>query len=183
VHPLLAVAGPIASGSSRWLGGVATGSIEPGPRSRREDAHLPWDTDAAYGGLSASSVQDFPSREHVPIVFVHGNSADARIWVPAMEWFLDPANFDDPEHPLARRDRNETPGDVDDSTRRAADDHFFPESPTLDGVVNERVETDHRGLASDEAVLRRLDDWLRPVRAARWIRPARRQSAASAIRS
>lgn len=269
MHPLLAVAGPLASGSSRWLGGVATGSIELGPRSRCDDAHLPWDTAGEYGGLCASYyVQDIPRREHVPIVFVHGNTADAKMWLPAMEWFLDrgdtgedlwaitfrrpspshgematqldqfvervrdhtghdtvavvahslgvtgvrywldradrydwvdavvglaggnhgsalcrhlsnaglsfgpgrenwflnPANLDDPDHPLARLNRDETPGDVDYYTIRASQDHFFPEnpeSPTLDGAVNERVDTDHRGLTSDEAVLRRLHDWLR----------------------
>lgn len=270
MYPLLASAGPIVSGSSRWLGGMVRGSIDVGPRSRCDDAFLPWSTDGAYGGLCASLYyQDIPRREHVPTVFVHGNIADAGIWLPTIEAFLDrgdtgedcwaitfrrpspshaemadqldafvdgvrdatghdtvsvvahslgvtgvrywlaredrydwveavvglaganhgstlcrhlskagltfgpgranrflnPENLDDPEHPLARLNRNETPGDVAYYTIRATRDGFFPrnpESPILEGAINERVDADHRGLLTDESVHDMLYDWLRP---------------------
>jgi len=265
VNVLLA-AGPLLSASSRWLGG---GGGAVGPHSRCDDALLPWDTDGEYGGLCASYyVQDIPRREHVPIVFVHGNTVDASVWLPAMEWFLDrgdtgedlwaitfrrrspsheematqlddfvaevraatghdtvnvvahslgvtgvrywlarrdrydwvdavvglaganhgsalcryfsragitfgpgrpnwflnPDNLEDPDHPLAALNRNETPGDVDYYTIRATQDRFFrenPESPALEGAVNEQVATDHRGLLTAEPVFERLSEWLR----------------------
>jgi hypothetical protein len=146
---------------------VATASIEPGPRSRCDDAHLPWETDGAHGGLCASYyVQDIPRREHVPIVFVHGTRPTPGSGCPPWSGSSTAASLDDPEHPLARPNRSETPGDVEYYTIRAANDPFFPENPeslTLDEAVKEQVAADHRGLASVEAVLRRLCDWLRPV--------------------
>lgn len=78
-------------------------------------------------------------------------------------WFLNPANLDESHHTLAQVNENETPGDIDYYTLRATDDRFFrqnPESPTLEGAVNEVVDTTHSGLLTDEETFEGIDAWL-----------------------
>ncbi len=80
----------LLSSSSRYLGGVLDGSIDIDRRSRTSPADLPWDPDGDYGGLCGSYVfGDIPRRANRPVVFVHGNTADATTWLPMMESFLD----------------------------------------------------------------------------------------------
>jgi pimeloyl-ACP methyl ester carboxylesterase len=265
----LSSATPVLTSVSRLVGGVVMGSIDVDRRSRTDDAHLPWDTEGAYGGICGTYYfQDIPHRENTPVVFVHGNTADATIWLPMMEsflergdtgedvwaitfrrpspthdtmaaqlddfvgrvrdytghdavnlvshslgvtgvrywldrydryewvdsfvglaganhgssrvrklglhrfpfgparssWFLDPDRLGDADHPLARLNEDETPGDVDYYTLRATRDRFFrdnPESPTLHGAVNEQVETNHRGLLRTPEACERVYEWLR----------------------
>ena len=266
---LLSVTTTLVTSSSRYVSGVVDGSIDIDRRSRTSDRHLPWDPDGAYGGICGSYFfSDIPRREHVPVVFVHGNTADATTWLPTMEsflgrgdtgedvwaitfrrpspshedmaaqldsfvqqvrahtgydrvhvvshslgvtgvrywlarygrydwvdsfvgmaganhgssrcerlansqipfgstranWFLNPANLEDPSHPLARLNETETPGDVDYYTLRATDDRFFadhPESPKLAGATDRLIDATHEGLVSDEAAVERTYDWLR----------------------
>jgi len=266
---LLTSTTPLITSSSRWVSGVLMGSIDVNPRSRTSDAHLPWDPAGDYGGICATHVfQDIPRRQNAPTVFVHGNSADARIWLPMMEsfldrgdtgedlwaitfrrpspshddmaaqldsfvrrvreytgydavnvvshslgvtgvrywlhhygrhdwvdtfvglaganhgssrckhlawnqltvgparttWFLNPEHLDDPDHPLARLNRDETPGDVDYYTLRATEDRFFrenPESPKLQGAHNAALETEHERLVRTEETFDRVYGWVR----------------------
>lgn len=79
----------LLASSARWANGVLLDSIDVDPRSRTDDTYLPWTTDGAYGGICGTHYfGDIPHRGNVPIVFVHGNTADAGAWVPAMEEFL-----------------------------------------------------------------------------------------------
>lgn len=87
--PLSATTTLVAS-SSRWVSGVLDGSIDVDTRSRTNDSYLPWQTDGEYGGICGTHLfQDIPRRANVPVVFVHGNTADAWSWLPMMESFLD----------------------------------------------------------------------------------------------
>jgi triacylglycerol lipase len=90
MHPLFTTATPIVTDSSRWMSGVLRGSIDLDPSSRTDDRHLPWDPEGEYGGICGTHFfQDIPHRRNVPTVFVHGNTADASIWLPMMESFLE----------------------------------------------------------------------------------------------
>ncbi len=78
--------------------------------------------------------------------------------------FLNPAHLDQPDHPLARLNENETPGDVEYYTVRATEDRFFPEDPTsprLEGAINVAVPGTHDGLLGSDATFDHLSDWLR----------------------
>lgn len=80
----------LLSSSSRLANGVITGRIDVDPRSRTDAEYLPWDPAGRYGGICGSYFfGDIPRRAHVPIVFVHGNTADGTDWLPLMERFLD----------------------------------------------------------------------------------------------
>lgn len=80
----------LLSSSSRLANGVLSGRIDVDTRSRTDAEYLPWDPDGRYGGICGSYYfGDIPRRDNVPIVFVHGNTADATDWLPAMERFLD----------------------------------------------------------------------------------------------
>jgi len=258
----------LLSSSSRLANGVLSGRIDVDPRSRTDAEYLPWDPNGRYGGICGSYyVGDIPRREHVPIVFVHGNTADATDWLPLMERFLDrgdtgedlwgitfrraspshdsmvgqldnfvkrvrehtghdavhvvahslgvtgvrywldqrnryswvdsfvgiaganhgsglcqhldrsrvplpngavrflnPSHLERPDHPLARLNQNETPGDVDYYTIRAPKDRFFPDnptSPTLAGATNVTVPGSHDGLLDQDATFDHLAAWLR----------------------
>jgi pimeloyl-ACP methyl ester carboxylesterase len=258
----------LLSSSSRLANGVLSGRIDVDPRSRTGAEYLPWDPEGRYGGICGSYFfGDIPRREHVPVVFVHGNTADATDWLPLMERFLDrgdtgedhwaitfrraspshdsmvdqldafvrrireytgheavhvvahslgvtgarywlaradrydwvdsfvgiaganhgsalcqrldrsgvplgtararflnPDRLDRPDHPLARLNENETPGDVDYYTIRATKDRFFPDDPTsprLAGATNVAVPGTHDGLLDSDATFARLSGWLR----------------------
>jgi pimeloyl-ACP methyl ester carboxylesterase len=76
--------------ATRWVSGVARGRIDINPQSRTKDAYLPWSTDGAYGGICGTHLfSDIPHRRNTPVVFVHGNSADASVWEPMMQSFLE----------------------------------------------------------------------------------------------
>lgn len=90
MYPLLSTATPLVTDSTRWMSGVLRGSIDLDPRSRTSDEYLPWDPAGDYGGICGTHFfQDIPHRRNVPTVFVHGNTADASIWLPMMESFLE----------------------------------------------------------------------------------------------
>ena len=81
---------PLLTSSSRWVRGIVRGSIDLDPRSRTDDTLLPWSTNGSFGGICGTHYyHDIPRRGNVPVVFVHGNSADARVWLPAMADFLE----------------------------------------------------------------------------------------------
>lgn len=80
-------------------------------------------------------------------------------------WFLNPENLDDPDHPLVQLNENETPGGIKYYTLRGSDDRFFrddPQSPKLHGAKNEIVEADHEELLTSNEVHGRLYRWLVP---------------------
>lgn len=67
------------------------------------------------------------------------------------------------DHPLARLNEEETPGDVDYYTIRGTDDALFwgcPESPELDGARNVALDTDHEGVRTDRRARERTFEWV-----------------------
>lgn len=83
-------ASTVLRNSARWANGVLLDSIDLDPRSRTDDEFLPWETDGAYGGICGTHYfGDIPHRANLPIVFVHGNTADASAWLPTMAEFME----------------------------------------------------------------------------------------------
>lgn len=70
------------------------------------------------------------------------------------------------DHPLARLNEDETPGDVDYYTIRGTDDPLFwgcPESPKLDGATNVALPTDHDGVRTEPRAQELLFEWVSGV--------------------
>lgn len=74
------------------------------------------------------------------------------------------ADYDEYEdHPLARLNRDETPGDVDYYTVRGTDDPLYwrcPESPELEGATNVVLETGHDGVRTERTTKEYLFEWI-----------------------
>ena len=69
----------------------------------------------------------------------------------------------DDDHPLARLNDEETPGDVDYYTIRGTDDPLFwrcRESPELEGATNVVLETDHDGVRTETRARELMFEWL-----------------------
>jgi len=69
----------------------------------------------------------------------------------------------DDDHPLARLNADETPGDVDYYTLRGTEDPLFwgcPESPELAGATNVALETDHDGVRTDRRARELVFEWV-----------------------
>lgn len=69
----------------------------------------------------------------------------------------------DDDHPLARLNAEETPGDVDYYTVRGTGDPLFwgcPESPQLEGATNVVLETDHDGVRTELRARELVFEWL-----------------------
>jgi hypothetical protein len=67
------------------------------------------------------------------------------------------------DHPLARLNDDETPGDVDYYTLRGTEDPLFwgcPESPELAGATNVALETGHDGVRTSRRALELTFEWL-----------------------
>jgi hypothetical protein len=70
-------------------------------------------------------------------------------------------SFDD--HPLARLNEDETPGDVDYYTLRGTEDPLFwrcPESPALEGATNVALTTDHDGVRTARRAKELVFEWV-----------------------
>jgi triacylglycerol esterase/lipase EstA (alpha/beta hydrolase family) len=66
------------------------------------------------------------------------------------------------DHPLARLNEEETPGDVDYYTIRGTEDPLFwgcPESPELAGATNVTLETDHDGVRTAKQARALVFEW------------------------
>lgn len=67
------------------------------------------------------------------------------------------------DHPLARLNADETPGDVDYYTVRGTEDPLFwrcEESPELEGATNVALDTDHDGVRADLAAKELIFEWI-----------------------
>jgi pimeloyl-ACP methyl ester carboxylesterase len=67
------------------------------------------------------------------------------------------------DHPLARLNADETPGDVDYYTIRGTEDPLFwrcEESPQLDGATNVALDTDHDGVRTDHSAKEYVFEWV-----------------------
>lgn len=68
-----------------------------------------------------------------------------------------------PDHPLARINEEETPGEIDYYTLRGSDDALFwrcRDSPRLEGATNVLLETDHDGVRTDQRALEYIFRWV-----------------------
>lgn len=78
--------------------------------------------------------------------------------------FLNPKRLQDSDHPLAKLNLNETPGDIDYYTVRATCDTLFqlnPESPMLEGAIeNIEVDATHTSVQTDPVTVSKLYEWL-----------------------
>lgn len=74
------------------------------------------------------------------------------------------ADYDrDADHPLARLNREETPGDVEYYTIRGTEDPLFwrcPDSPALEGATNVVLTTDHDGVRTAVRAKELVFEWL-----------------------
>jgi pimeloyl-ACP methyl ester carboxylesterase len=80
-----------------------------------------------------------------------------------MSPFLRADYDDDDDHPLARLNEDETPGDVRYYTIRGTSDPLFwrcPESPELDGATNLVLPVDHDGVRTDPAAIEAVYRWV-----------------------
>ncbi len=74
------------------------------------------------------------------------------------------ADYDEREdHPLARLNEEETPGDVDYYTIRGTEDPLFwrcPDSPALEGATNVALEADHDGVRTELEAVEYVFEWV-----------------------
>jgi pimeloyl-ACP methyl ester carboxylesterase len=110
---------------------------------------------AAFVGLAGAN--------HGTVLTTWAADAGMRDGTYKMSPFLraDYESFDD--HPLARLNEDETPGDVDYYTLRGTEDPLFwrcPESPALEGATNVALTTDHDGVRTARRAKELVFEWV-----------------------
>jgi hypothetical protein len=99
---------------------------------------------------------------HGTVLSAWADDAGLRDGTYKMSPFLRADYADDVDHPLARLNEDETPGDVAYYTIRGTEDPLFwrcAESPELDGATNLVLPVDHDGVRTDPTSMAHIYEW------------------------